>query len=87
MSYKSHQIQKHKFSVTCPVTLFLETTPGQPEHEKYCIDVSQPKLMRFLWKPPRAHPSMKSNVPTFHNPDALYAKTEVQRNLSRCPFG
>jgi hypothetical protein len=24
---------KHKFGVTCPVTLFVQTTLGPPEHE------------------------------------------------------
>jgi hypothetical protein len=28
-----HQMQKHKFVVTCPIPLFTETTPGSLEHE------------------------------------------------------
>jgi hypothetical protein len=36
--------EKHKFSVTCPDTLFRETTQGPPEHENLCIDVSSPEL-------------------------------------------
>jgi hypothetical protein len=31
---RSHQMQKHKFSVTCPRALFLESVPVPPEHEK-----------------------------------------------------
>jgi hypothetical protein len=38
----SHSMQKHKFGVTCPAVLFMETAPGPPEYEKYCIDVSRP---------------------------------------------
>jgi hypothetical protein len=30
----SHQMQKYKFSVTCPGALFMETTLDPPEHEK-----------------------------------------------------
>jgi hypothetical protein len=31
---RSHPMQKHMFNVTCPGMLFVETAPGQPEHEK-----------------------------------------------------
>jgi hypothetical protein len=27
-------MQKHKFGVTCPDRLFMESAPGTPEHEK-----------------------------------------------------
>jgi hypothetical protein len=37
-----HQKQKHKFGVTFPGALFMETTPGPPEHAKYCVDVLGP---------------------------------------------
>jgi hypothetical protein len=30
---RSHRMQKHMFDITRPDTLFMETTPGQPEHE------------------------------------------------------
>jgi hypothetical protein len=30
----SQQIQKHNFGVTCSNALFMDTTPGPPEHEK-----------------------------------------------------
>jgi hypothetical protein len=52
--------------------------------------------MRFLWKPPRAYPSMKNSASTFRTrtqwnvlrdpqlpPDA---KTQVRRNVSRRTF-
>jgi hypothetical protein len=31
---RSHRKQKHKFAITCPGALFMETTPGLPELEK-----------------------------------------------------
>jgi hypothetical protein len=34
MNRRSDQMQKHKFGVTCFIMLFMETTPGPPEHEK-----------------------------------------------------
>jgi hypothetical protein len=39
---RSHRIQKHKFSVTCPSTPFVESTLVPPEQEKYCVNVSCP---------------------------------------------
>jgi hypothetical protein len=38
----SHWMQKHKFNVTCPDALFMETAPFSPEHEKECINISCP---------------------------------------------
>jgi hypothetical protein len=29
----SHRMQKQKFGVTCPNTLFMETAPRPPKHE------------------------------------------------------
>jgi hypothetical protein len=31
---KYHWMQKHKFGVMCPDAIFMETAPGQPQHEK-----------------------------------------------------
>jgi hypothetical protein len=33
--------EKHKFSVTCPESLFVESVPVPSEHEKYCVDISR----------------------------------------------
>jgi hypothetical protein len=38
----SYWMQKHKFDVTCPNALFMETTPVPLEREKQCVDVSRP---------------------------------------------
>jgi hypothetical protein len=34
VTHRSHQMQKHKFGVTCPNTPFRETASDPPEHEK-----------------------------------------------------
>jgi hypothetical protein len=34
VSHRSHQMQKHKFGVTCPDALFKEIALGLTEHEK-----------------------------------------------------
>jgi hypothetical protein len=31
---RSHQMEKHKFGITCPSTLFMEFIPLPPELEK-----------------------------------------------------
>jgi hypothetical protein len=31
---RSHQMQKHKFGVTCPSTLLVESVLAPPEHDK-----------------------------------------------------
>jgi hypothetical protein len=39
MTRRSHQMQKHKFGVTCPDVLFMKIALGPPEHEKQHIDI------------------------------------------------
>jgi hypothetical protein len=34
VTYISQWMQKHKFSITCPGALFVESVPVLPEHEK-----------------------------------------------------
>jgi hypothetical protein len=34
MTYKSHQTQKHKFTVECLGALFVKSVPVPPEHEQ-----------------------------------------------------
>jgi hypothetical protein len=58
----SHQIQKHKFSVTCTIMLFVETTPGPQEHEKYCIHVSRPGCTRKHYKSHRSDQVQKPKL-------------------------
>jgi hypothetical protein len=56
---RSHQFPKHKSSVTHPVTLFMETTSGPPEEEKYYIDVSHPKRTGMHYMSHRSHRMQK----------------------------
>jgi hypothetical protein len=34
VTHRSHWIEKHKFSITCPDALFVESVSVPPEHEK-----------------------------------------------------
>jgi hypothetical protein len=56
MTRKSHQMQKHKFVVTCPSVLFMETAPSPPEHEKDCVDVLRPQMHRNALRDPQILP-------------------------------
>jgi hypothetical protein len=47
VTHRSHRIKKHKYGVTCPDALFMETAPGPSEHEKYRVDVSRPGRTRM----------------------------------------
>jgi hypothetical protein len=42
VTQRFHKMQNHKFSVTCPDTLFVKSLPVPPEHKNKCIDVSHP---------------------------------------------
>jgi hypothetical protein len=44
---RSHRMLKHKFGVTRPSALFIDTAPGPPEHEKLCANVSCPRRTRM----------------------------------------
>jgi hypothetical protein len=48
-THGSHQMQKHKFSVTCPIVHFIETTPGPPNQEKYYVDVWCPERTEKIY--------------------------------------
>jgi hypothetical protein len=34
VTHTSHRMQKHKFDITCPDALFVESVPVPPEQEK-----------------------------------------------------
>jgi hypothetical protein len=42
VSHRYHRMKKHKFTVTCPNSLLMETTSVPPKHETWGIDVSRP---------------------------------------------
>jgi hypothetical protein len=55
----THQMQKHKFGVTCSIALFKESAPGPPEHEKQCINVSWPRRSGIYYVTRRSHRMQK----------------------------
>jgi hypothetical protein len=55
MTHKSHQMQKHNFSVTCPDVLFVESVPVPPEHHKLCINTSRSRCTRMHYMTHRSH--------------------------------
>jgi hypothetical protein len=50
VTHRSYRMQKHKFGLTCSDTLFMETAPGPPKQEKYCVDILRPGQsgMRYM---------------------------------------
>jgi hypothetical protein len=48
-------MQKHKFGITCPDVLFVESVPVPLEQEKRCIDVSRPGRTGINYVTCRAH--------------------------------
>jgi hypothetical protein len=66
----SHRIQKRKFDVTCPDTLFMETAPIPPEHEKYCVNVLRPGGTRMYYVTRRYH-RMETHMFGVRCPDAF----------------
>jgi hypothetical protein len=41
VTHRSHRMQKQKFNVTCPFTIFVESVLVPPKHEKLCVDISR----------------------------------------------
>jgi hypothetical protein len=74
-------MQKQKFYVTCPITIFVESVPVPPEHEKLCVDISCLGHTGVHYVTRRSHRMQKKQVQhnvsrsafcvsTFHAPDA-----------------
>jgi hypothetical protein len=55
----SHRMQKHKFSVTFPGVLFMETAPGLPKHKKYRVYISLPGCTKMHYVTCRSHRMQK----------------------------
>jgi hypothetical protein len=55
VTHRSDRMQKHKFSVTSPNALPMETAPGPHEHEKECVDVSRPGRTKIHYVTCRSH--------------------------------
>jgi hypothetical protein len=52
-------MKKHKFDVTYPIALFMETALAPPEHEKYCVDISHPGRNEMHYVTHRSHQMQK----------------------------
>jgi hypothetical protein len=74
VAQRSHRMQKHKFSVTCPDSLFVDTAPGPPEHEKLCVDVSCPGCTRMHYMIRKSHWMQKHKF-SMTAPDSLFVET------------
>jgi hypothetical protein len=61
VTHRLHPMQKHKFCVTCPSALFVETTLGPLKHEQLRIDVSYPGRTRMHYVFQRLHRAQKLN--------------------------
>jgi hypothetical protein len=59
MTHISHWKEKQKFGAMCPGALFVETAPGPPKHEKYCIDISWTDCTRTHYVTHRSHQMQK----------------------------
>jgi hypothetical protein len=59
---RSHRMQKHKFNITCPDALFVESASIPPEHEKYCVNVSRYEHTKMHYVTNRSHRMQKHKV-------------------------
>jgi hypothetical protein len=78
MHYKthiSHQMQKHKFGVTCPGLLIMETAPDPPKHVKEHVKVSWPGCNGMHYVTHRSHQMQKKQKFGVTCPDALFIET------------
>jgi hypothetical protein len=59
VTHRSHWMQKHKFGITCPEALFIESVQVPPEHEK-CVDVTHPRCTRMHYVTRISHQMQKN---------------------------
>jgi hypothetical protein len=67
-------MQKHKFSITCPAVLFVQSIPVPSEHRKYCADVSCLRRTRMHYVTGRSHQMQKYTFGVMC-PDALFVES------------
>jgi hypothetical protein len=67
-------MQKHKFDVTCPITLFLESVQEPHEHAKWCVNVSCPERTGMHYVTRRYHWMQKHKFGVT-SPDALFVES------------
>jgi hypothetical protein len=70
------QMQKHKFGIMYLDTLFIESIPVSPEHEKYCDDVSRHECTRMHYLTCRSH-RMEKHKFSITGPVALFMETAL----------
>jgi hypothetical protein len=56
---RSHQMQKPKFGAMYPGLFFVESITVPPEHEKYCVNFSQPGHIGMHYVTCRSHQMQK----------------------------
>jgi hypothetical protein len=59
VTHKPRWMQKHRFGITCPSALFVETASGPPEHEKLCINVLHSRCTGMYYVTHRSHRMQK----------------------------
>jgi hypothetical protein len=72
---RSNRMQKHKFGVTCPGAIFVESLPISPKHEKLCTDVSCPRCTEMHYVTHRYHQRQKHKFGVTSH-DALFVESE-----------
>jgi hypothetical protein len=55
VTHRSHRMQKHKFSITCPIALVVKSIQVPPQHEKLCIDVLRSGLTEMHYVTHSSH--------------------------------
>jgi hypothetical protein len=81
VSHRSHHMQKHKFIVTCPGTLFVKSVLDQPEYEKLCDHVSGPRCIRMNYVTHRSQGMLKLKFGVKHFP-AHFLSNPYRSHLS-----
>jgi hypothetical protein len=74
VTHSSHRMQKHKYDITCPGALLMETALGPLNYERKCIDVSRPERtgMHYVTHRPDRMQKHKFSITC---PSALFVKS------------
>jgi hypothetical protein len=67
-------MQKHKFSISCPDALFMETAAGPLEHQKLTVDISRSGPTEKHYVTRRSH-RMQKHMLGVMGPGVLFMKT------------
>jgi hypothetical protein len=72
---RSHRMQKHKFSVTSPGALLVESVLVPPKYDKECLKVSCPERSGMHYVTHRSHRMQKHKFGV-SCPVALFVESE-----------